>query len=133
MPRVLETCLYCDDLDAAESFYGGIVGLERIARVAPRHVFFRADGSVLLIFNPDETVKPPAPDGLPVPLHGARGPGHVCFAADGIGVDGWRDRLVAAGVAIESDFAWPGGARSIYVRDPAGNSVEFAESRLWGL
>ena len=45
---------------------------------------------------------------------------------------------MAAGVAIEADFRWPGGdgvpgARSIYVRDPAGNSVEFAEPRLWNL
>ena len=26
---------------------------------------------------------------------------------------------------------WPNGARSIYVRDPAGNSLEFAEPALW--
>ena len=43
------------------------------------------------------------------------------------------DLSVAADVAIEADFRWPGSnARSIYVRDPAGNSIEFAEPRLWG-
>ena len=26
---------------------------------------------------------------------------------------------------------WPNGARSLYFRDPAGNSVEIAEPRLW--
>jgi hypothetical protein len=36
-------------------------------------------------------------------------------------------------VAIEADFEWPKGGRSIYFRDPAGNSVEFAEPRIWGL
>jgi catechol 2,3-dioxygenase-like lactoylglutathione lyase family enzyme len=36
-----------------------------------------------------------------------------------------------AGVAIEADFRWPNGARSIYVRDPAGTSVELAERPLW--
>ena len=38
-----------------------------------------------------------------------------------------------AGIAIEADFEWPGGGRSIYFRDPAGNCLEFAEPRIWGL
>ncbi len=67
-----------------------------------------------------------------MPAHGSRGPGHVAFAATAAELDRWRARLEAAGVAIEADFRWPNGARSIYVRDPAGNSVEFAERRLWG-
>ena len=67
-----------------------------------------------------------------MPPHGARGPGHVAFAATAEELDRWRERLAAAGVAIEADFRWPGsGALSIYVRDPAGNSVELAEPRLW--
>ena len=41
--------------------------------------------------------------------------------------------LEGAGIAIEADFEWPGGGRSLYVRDPAGNSVEFAEPRIWKL
>jgi XTP/dITP diphosphohydrolase len=45
----------------------------------------------------------------------------------------WRERLLAAGIAIEADFEWPRGGRSIYVREPAGNSIEFAEPRIWGL
>ena len=133
MTRVLETCLYCADLDAAERFYGGFLGLERISRVDDRHVFYRAEGSVLLVFNPDETEKPAAEGKLPVPAHGARGPGHVCFAADGDALDRWRERIRAAGMEIESEFDWPQGGRSIYIRDPGGNSVEFAESRIWGL
>jgi catechol 2,3-dioxygenase-like lactoylglutathione lyase family enzyme len=43
------------------------------------------------------------------------------------------DKLRAAGVAIESDFHWPNGGRSIYFRDPAGNSLECAEAIIWGL
>jgi catechol 2,3-dioxygenase-like lactoylglutathione lyase family enzyme len=133
MTRVLETCLYCADLGAAERFYGEFIGLEKIVRVDDRHVFYRAEGSVLLVFNPDETEIPPPADKLPVPPHGARGPGHVCFAADGDDLDRWRERIEAAGFEIESEFEWPQGGRSIYIRDPAGNSVEFAESRIWGL
>lgn len=128
---ILEAALYADDLDAAEDFYGGLLGLERITRVEQRHVFYRVGAGVLLIFNPDETCKPPANPALPVPPHGARGPGHFCFAVEGPALDLWRARLETAGVEIEADFRWPGGARSIYVRDPAGNSVEMAEPRLW--
>lgn len=130
---ILETALYAPDLDAAEAFYGGVLGLAKLARAGDRHVFFRLSDAVLLVFNPAETGHPPAPDALPVPPHGARGPGHVAFAATAAELDLWRRRLAAAGVAIEADFRWPGsGARSIYVRDPAGNSVEFAERSLWG-
>jgi catechol 2,3-dioxygenase-like lactoylglutathione lyase family enzyme len=128
---ILETALYAPDLDAAEAFYGGILGLARVTRAGDRHVFFRLADAMLLVFNPAETERPPS--GLPVPPHGARGPGHLAFAATAEELDRWRARLEDAGVAIEADFRWPGsGARSIYVRDPAGNSVEFAEPRLWG-
>ncbi|MET4128851.1 VOC family protein [Roseovarius sp. MBR-6] len=128
---ILEAALYACDLDAAEAFYGGLLGLERIVRVGARHVFYRVGAGVLLIFNPDETAKPPDSPALPVPPHGAQGPGHFCFAVEGPALDRWRTRLEAAGVAIEADFRWPGGARSVYFRDPAGNSIEMAEPRLW--
>ncbi|UWQ85279.1 VOC family protein [Leisingera caerulea] len=128
---ILEASLYVDDLDAAEDFYGRILGLERIQRVANRHVFFRCGPSVLLVFNAEETVKPPGNPRLPVPPHGARGPGHVCFAQTREELLLMRARLKKAGVAIEAEFDWPSGARSVYFRDPAGNSVEIAEPHLW--
>ena len=131
---ILETALYARDLDAAESFYGGVLALEKISRVGDRHVFFKCGNSVLLVFNPDETVKPPAPDAkLPVPPHGATGDGHVCFRASEAEIDDWKGRLKTAGIAIEAEFEWPQGGRSIYLRDPAGNSVEFANPSIWGL
>jgi catechol 2,3-dioxygenase-like lactoylglutathione lyase family enzyme len=129
---ILESSLYVTDLDAAEAFYGGLIGLERIARVEGRHVFFRCGEGVLLLFNAEETVKPTANPRLPVPPHGAHGAGHLCFRADGAELDAWKDRLSRAGVAIEADFRWPNCARSIYFRDPSGNSIELAEPSLWG-
>lgn len=129
----LESALYADDLDAAEAFYAGTLGLPVIARQPGRHVFFRVGASVLLVFDPAATGRPPRPDApLPVPPHGARGPGHYCFSVARTALDDWRGHLERAGMAIEADFHWPNGARSIYVRDPAGNSVEFAEPGLWG-
>jgi catechol 2,3-dioxygenase-like lactoylglutathione lyase family enzyme len=130
---ILETVLYAADLDAAEIFYCGVLGLEKITRAGNRHVFFRCGEQVLLVFNPAETVKPPAPGALPVPPHGAAGAGHLCFAGSAEEIDRWRSRLTEAGVAIEAEFEWPSGGRSLYFRDPAGNSLEFAEPRIWGL
>ena len=31
------------------------------------------------------------------------------------------------------NFTWPGGGRSIYFRDPAGNCVELVTPGVWGL
>ena len=45
----------------------------------------------------------------------------------------WKAALEASGVAIEADFRWPSGGRSIYFRDPSGNSLEFAEPKIWPL
>ena len=130
---ILETALYVADLDAAERFYGEVMGLERIAKVEGRHVFFACGGSVLLLFRPDKTAQPSSNPDMPVPPHGATGPGHACFRAEPVDLDAWRTRLEEAGIAIEADFRWPNGARSIYFRDPAGNSLEIAEPKLWGL
>ena len=130
---ILETILYADDLAAIESFYTQILGFE-IVRSDDRQVFFRCGDGMLLIFNPAET-REPVGDGarFPVPPHGASGPGHVCFRADSEEIGKWKSHLEANGVTIESDFVWPSGGRSIYFRDPAGNSLEFAEPNIWGL
>lgn len=130
LTQTLESALYADDLDAAAGFYGGVLGLPDAGRVDGRHVFYRVGSSVLLIFRAAAT-QVPASGPLPVPLHGATGPGHFCFGVAGTALDLWRAHLERHGVRIEADFCWPNGARSIYVRDPAGNSVELAEPRLW--
>lgn len=128
---ILEAALYVDDLDAAERFYGETLGLERIQRVAERHVFYRVGGSVLLLFNADETEQPPRNPDLPVPPHGARGAGHVCLVLTRDEIEVMRKHLLNWNIPIDAEFDWPSGARSLYVRDPAGNSVEFAEGHLW--
>jgi catechol 2,3-dioxygenase-like lactoylglutathione lyase family enzyme len=136
---ILESALYVDDLDTAEVFYGEILGLTRITKADGRHVFFRCGEGVLLLFNAAATeVPPPADARLPVPPHGAHGPGHLCFRASSREIEAWKQRLESKGIAIEADFEWPpfgkgsGGGRSIYFRDPAGNSLEFAEPTIWG-
>ncbi len=129
---VLETCLYAADLAAAERFYAGVLELPVVARVAERHVFFRCGDAMLLVFDPERTASAPGEvGGVPVPAHGAHGAGHVCFRIAGDQTGAWRERFERAGVAIEAEIAWPRGGSSLYVRDPAGNSVELAPASIW--
>ncbi|MGI9411154.1 MAG: VOC family protein [Hyphomicrobiaceae bacterium] len=130
---ILETVLYVDDLGAARKFYGDVLGLEPFVVVEGRHLFYRCGQQVFLIFNPEATRVPAEGAAIVVPTHGAAGPGHICFRAEGAEIQRWRDKLERSGVEIEADFEWPQGGRSIYFRDPAGNSLEFAEPRIWGL
>ncbi|AZN97133.1 glyoxalase/bleomycin resistance/extradiol dioxygenase family protein [Mesorhizobium sp. M9A.F.Ca.ET.002.03.1.2] len=131
---ILESALYVTDLDAAEDFYSGVLGLDLLGKVGGRHLFFRCGDGVLLIFNAEATKVPPAPDArLKVPPHGAVGDGHLCFAASTDEIVRWKAHLEAKKIAIESEFEWPQGGRSIYIRDPSGNSIEFAEPRIWGI
>ena len=126
--RVLETVLYVDDLDAAERFYGGVLGLELDSKRDGLFVFFKCGEGMLLLFEPGA-----ASVGRSVPAHGAHGPGHLCFAVAEAALDGWKAKLAAAEVAIEQEADWPRGGRSFYFRDPAGNSVELATPGIWGL
>jgi catechol 2,3-dioxygenase-like lactoylglutathione lyase family enzyme len=137
---ILESALYVDDLDKAEEFYRDVMGLELLTKLEKRHVFFRCGDGVLLLFDPAQTVHPPSPTSrFPVPPHGAVGNGHLCFRATSEDIDRWKTHLEGLGVEIEADFRWPtrddepSGGRSIYFRDPAGNSLEFAEPTIWGL
>ncbi|MEM9269351.1 MAG: lactoylglutathione lyase [Pseudomonadota bacterium] len=69
---------------------------------------------------------------MPVPPHGATGPGHVAFGVkNSAELDQWKTRLEHHALDIEQEITWPNGARSLYLRDPAQNSVEIAETRLW--
>jgi catechol 2,3-dioxygenase-like lactoylglutathione lyase family enzyme len=130
MPKilhVLETCIYGDDLPAMERFYTDVLGLEKMADEKPRHVFFRiTQMNALLVFNRTETDR-----STDVPAHGMQGRGHVAFAIQRSDLDPWRTKLLNAGIEIEREIDWPGGAHSIYFRDPADNSVELATDELW--
>jgi XTP/dITP diphosphohydrolase len=128
---ILETVLYAEDLAAVRTFYESLLGLTVQAALPGRFVFFRHGQQMLLVFNPAMTL---AQSGEKTPPpHGAKGPGHVCFRADAEELLGWRTLFAKLGIAIDSEMEWPGGGRSLYIRDPAGNSVEFAEPKIWQL
>jgi hypothetical protein len=42
-------------------------------------------------------------------------------------------RRQSHGVTVEKEVEWPRGGKSLYFRDPAGNSVELVTPGVWGL
>jgi catechol 2,3-dioxygenase-like lactoylglutathione lyase family enzyme len=126
--HLVEAALYVDDLDRAEAFYRNVLDLELLGKESRRHVFFQAGQGVLLLFNPESTLK-----SEDFPAHGARGPGHAALGIPANSLDFWRSRLQEHGVQIEKEATWPLGGRSLYFRDPAGNSVELVTPGCWGL
>lgn len=123
---VYETVLYADDVERMVAFYSEIVGLEAIDPPDDLSAAFRlADGNVLLIFDPARSAAP----GRFVPSHGTTGDGHMAFRVDGL--DDLTAGLRARGVEIEREITWNENGRSVYFRDPAGNSVEFVEGEIW--
>ena len=98
--KILETCLYVDDLSEAEAFYTQVLGLECFARVEGRHAFFRLDDAVLLLFNAESTRVSMDSD---IPTHGATGEGHAAFAMPVQDIDRWRAHLTEHEVQIECE------------------------------
>ena len=127
--NLVETGVYVDDLGRAEAFYRDVLGLDLIGREPGRHVFFRVGrDDVLLLFRAEGTSR-----GDHLPAHGAVGPGHFALGVPAGSLDDWRRHLQGHGVVIEREADWPRGGRSLYFRDPAGNSVELITPGLWGL
>ena len=126
--RVYETVVYGDDLGAMAGFYADVLGL-RLVDADELVLAFRLDGgALLLVFDPAVS----SAAGRRVPSHGAPGAGHVAFAVEPGELDWWKDRFRDAGVPIEQEIEWGGDrGRSLYVRDPAGNSVELVDGDMW--
>jgi catechol 2,3-dioxygenase-like lactoylglutathione lyase family enzyme len=128
--RILETCLCVDDLEAAETFYTDVLGLEFHAKVPGRHCFLRCGDQMFLLFNPEATQQT---SDLAIPGHGTTGVGHVAFHMSDDEIEDWKNRLRSKNVEIETEWKWPGGGYSLYFRDPAGNCLELVTPQTWNL
>ena len=108
-------------------FYQRVLGLEVIDR-GSYALAMRCGRGVLLIFDPTAARR----TDRGVPSHGTTGAGHLAFATRPDTLDDWRRHLAACDIEIEMEVDWDQGGRSMYFRDPAGNSVELAPPTLWG-
>lgn len=129
---ILETCLYAENLDEIEAFYSALPGIEFVSKEEGRHVFFKCGDGMLLIFNPDHTAAIQTEiNGSKIPLHGAKGDGHIAFGIQKEELDNWKDFFQQNKIHIESEVVWPNGSVSLYFRDPAGNSLELVSPDIW--
>jgi catechol 2,3-dioxygenase-like lactoylglutathione lyase family enzyme len=125
---VYETVLNASDVAAVARFYSEVLKLRLLEEPDELSGVFRLDdGGVLLVFDPGRA----SARGRPVPSRGTTGPGHVAFAMGAGGLEAFAMELRRRGVEIEREITWDEGGRSLYVRDPAGNSVELIEDEAW--
>jgi catechol 2,3-dioxygenase-like lactoylglutathione lyase family enzyme len=130
---ILETALYVADVKRAAEFYrrlfefGTLLESDRLIAldVAGRHV--------LLLFPRGATAEPFAVPGGVIPPHGSSGQAHFAFSIACEDVEPWQRHLEAEGVPVQSVVSWPGGAKSIYFREPDGNLAELISPGFWAI
>jgi catechol 2,3-dioxygenase-like lactoylglutathione lyase family enzyme len=131
LDRVLETCLYVDDLDRAAVFYEQVLGLTALTSDARFRAYDVGGKSVLLLFRRGATLETVHMPGGTIPPHDGHGPLHMAFAVSAQELTQWEDRLDTHGIDIEGRTDWSRGGTSVYFRDPDGHLLELATPGLW--
>lgn len=109
-----ELTLAVRDPEAVASFYEAAFGLKRLADDEDRIWLGVGEHARIGLWTPGTKE------------FGDQGGAHVHFAftVDRGSMDDLAERVRRAGGQVDGPLAHPGGDRSLYVRDPAGNVVE---------
>ena len=133
---ILETALYVSDIRRAAEFYRRLFGFPTLLESERLIALDVAGRSVLLLFPEGGTSEPfsvPGGGGVIPPHSGSPGGYHFAFAIAAEDMEAWQGRLESEGVAVESVVTWPGGAKSLYFRDPDGNLAELITPGFWSI
>ena len=125
--RIIEACIYVSDVDCAEDFYSKLLGIKPYAKVEGRHVFFKLENSMLLIFNPEYTKK-----SVDVPPHGCFGQGHIAFAIREDEIEDLKERLREIGIEIEAEVNWKNGGGQYTLGTPLGTALNLPPRKPGG-
>ena len=128
--KIIETCIYASNLEEMKNFYIKFLGLEFVSEEKGRSVFLKAGKSMLLIFNPTNTLNN---TNKLFPIHGAMTPPSIIHFALEIqkeDYEKWKYILLDNKIRIEKEIELR-NSRSLYFRDPTGNLVEFITNNAW--
>jgi catechol 2,3-dioxygenase-like lactoylglutathione lyase family enzyme len=128
---IAESALYVDDLDRAAKFYTSLLSLRVLHRDDRLCALEVAPEQVLLLFHRGASTQPTKMVFGVIPAHDGAGPLHVCFGIRQEDLPEWERKIQQLGAGIESRVQWPGGATSLYFRDPDNHAVELATPGLW--
>lgn len=130
---ILETALYVKDVKRAAEFYRRLFGFGTLLEIDRLIALDVVGRNVLLLFLEGGTTEPFVAPGGVIPPHGGSGQGHFAFSITAEDVEPWQRHLESHGVPIESVVTWPGGATSLYFRDPDGNLAELISPGFWAI
>lgn len=130
---ILETALSVADPRRSAEFYRRLFGFRTLLESDRLVALDVAGRNVLLLFQAGATEQPHAVEGGVIPGHGCSGRSHFAFSVASDDLSAWEQRLTEEGVSIESTVDWPGGARSVYFRDPDNHLGELITPGFWPL
>jgi glyoxylase I family protein len=107
--------LNVDDLEAAERFYGEVLGLEKLPRpdFGFPGLWYEAGGQQIHLMKVERHL---APEGQ-----------HFAFRVEDL--DAALEHLRGRGVETGRTFDVPGAGRQSFLRDPAGNIIELNQPK----
>ena len=129
--KVVETCIYSPELEKMKNFYVNVLGLQLVSEEIGRSVFLKTEKSMLLIFNPENTI---INSNSRFPIHGAITPPaiiHFDLEIDKGDYEDWKNLLTKNNIEIESELTFEQDTNSLYFRDPSGNLVELITQGYW--
>lgn len=131
LKKVIETALYCKNLETAVAFYTEILQLEPMLQDDRFCAFDVNSQSVFLLFLQGASLMPQNTAGGIIPPHDGSGSTHMAFAISLDDLSYWEQRLAHYGVDIISKVHWPLGGASIYFHDPDEHLIELATPGIW--
>jgi len=128
---ILETALSVKDVQKSAAFYRRLFGFETLLDSERLIALDVAGRNVLLLFKAGATQEPFTTPGGVIPGHGVTGVNHFAFSIAAEDLADWEQRLEAEEVPVESRVNWPGGAQSLYFRDPDNHVAELITPGFW--